>query len=127
METQLAPVDKDGMDLVALISLAPLIPILMELNASAPIHKIIVYPGNIIMDSSVFISRIHALKEPDGTALFLTVFLLENVLKDFIETGLIVNLSLKDAYLLLNGQMENAQEEEIVLMEHIKLETIVSL
>ena len=57
------------------------------------------------MDYNVYIPKILALREQDGTVKL--VFLLETALLDFIKKTLLASLSHKGAYLLLSGVMEN--------------------
>lgn len=70
VEIQLAQLDKDGMVMVVLKFLAPLVPSTMEHNAFALVLKNTnVNLGSISMELNVFTSHSNALLEHNGTKL----------------------------------------------------------
>lgn len=88
-----------------------------EHNVSVPIKEIVVNLGNILMDTNVFISKIHAQKVQGGMETLVNPR--EIALQDFIAKDKLVSHSLKDVFLQLFGKIIDAYLAETnALQEH---------
>lgn len=95
-----------------------------EQSVFAQIPETDVYLGNFMMETNVFISKTLVQKEQNGMEKC-ALHLVETVQMDFTKIKLNVNHSLKDVFLQLFGEAENALPAvETVLLE-LYLEVIV--
>ena len=127
MEIQLAQSEKDGMVNPALNFLAHLDHFTMEVIAFVQIQTADAYPGNYLMEKTVFTFKTPALKELDGTAQC-ALQSLEIVQMASIKQETNANLSLNNAFLLQHGTITSVlQTTENAHMVQSEKQIAVSL